>query len=68
MGCDELIERVQSRLGVKLGEHHGGWAGDAGGGLLPRALFAAPSAMIDGKLVGRLDSKKLDRGAAEADR
>lgn len=67
-GCDELIERVQSRLGIKLGNT------SADGRITIEAVYClglcsvAPSAMIDGKLVGRLDSKKLDRVLAEVDR
>jgi formate dehydrogenase subunit gamma len=67
-GCDDLIAHAQSRLGVKLGDT------SADGRITIEAVYClglcstAPSAMFDGKLVGRLDRKKLDRVLAEADR
>ncbi len=67
-GCDELIEHAQSRLGVKLGET------SADGRITIEPVYClglcstAPSAMLDGRLVGRLDRKKLDRLLTEADR
>jgi formate dehydrogenase subunit gamma len=67
-GCDDLIAHAQSRLGVKLGDT------SADGRITIEAVYClglcstAPSAMFDGKLVGRLDRKKLDRVLAEAGR
>jgi formate dehydrogenase subunit gamma len=67
-GCDDLIAHAQSRLGVKLGDT------SADGRVTIEAVYClglcstAPSAMFDGKLVGRLDRKKLDRVLAEANR
>ena len=67
-GCDDLIEHAQSRLGVKLGDT------TADGRITLEPIYClglcstAPSGMIDGKLVGRLDRKKLDRLLAEAGR
>ncbi len=67
-GCDGLIEQAQSRLGVKLGET------SADGRITIEAVYClglcstAPSAMLDGKLLGRLDRNKLERILMEADR
>lgn len=67
-GCDDLIEHAQARLGVKLGDT------TADGRITLEAVYClglcstAPSAMIDGKLVGRLNARKIDKILAEADR
>jgi formate dehydrogenase subunit gamma len=67
-GCDDLIAHAQSRLGVKIGDT------TADGRITLEPVYClglcstAPSAMIDGRLVGRLDRQKLDRLLAEADR
>jgi formate dehydrogenase subunit gamma len=67
-GCDDLIERAEARLGVQLGDT------TADGRITIEAVYClglcstAPSAMVDGKLVGRLSEKKLDRLLAEAGR
>lgn len=67
-GCDDLIEHAQSRLGVRLGST------TADGRITLEPVYClglcstAPSAMIDGRLVGRLTSAKLDRLIADADR
>lgn len=67
-GCDDLIAYAESRVGVKLGNT------TADGRITIEAVYClglcstAPSAMIDGKLVGRLNAKKLDKMLAEADR
>ena len=67
-GGDALAERVQARLGVKLG----GTTPDGRVTLEPIYCLGlcstAPSAMINGRLVGRLDDRKLDKMLAEADR
>lgn len=67
-GCEDLISHAESRLGVKLGDTTGD------GRITIEAVYClglcsiAPSAMIDGRLVGRLNARKLDRILAEADR
>jgi formate dehydrogenase subunit gamma len=67
-GGDELAARAESRLGVALGNT------TADGRITVEAVYClglcsvSPSAMIDGKIVARLDADKLDRMLAEADR
>jgi formate dehydrogenase subunit gamma len=67
-GGDALAERAEARLGVKLGNT----TSDGRVTLEPVYCLGlcstAPSAMVDGRLVGRLDGKKLDRILAEAER
>lgn len=60
MGGERLVEHAESRLGAGCGET------SADGRVTLEPVYClglcatAPSAMIDGKLVGRLDEKKLD--------
>src|SRR5262245_19626365 len=67
-GGDALAARAEARLGVKLGDT------SADGRVTLEAVYClglcsvAPSAMIDGRLVGRLDENKLDALLAEAAR
>lgn len=67
-GGDALAERAQAQLGVKFGQT------SADGRVTLEPVYClglcstAPSAMIDGRLVGRLDGGKLDRLLAETDR
>ena len=67
-GGDDLAQRAEQRLDVKLGHT------SADGRVTLEAVYClglcstAPSAMIDGRLVGRLDGKKLDKLLARADR
>ena len=67
-GGDALAERAAARLGVKLGNT------TSDGRVTLESVYClglcstAPSAMVDGRLVGRLDGKKLDRILAEAER
>jgi formate dehydrogenase subunit gamma len=67
-GGDALAARAESRLGIKLGST------SADGRVTLEPVYClglcsvAPSAMIDGKLVGRLTEKTLDKILAEADR
>ena len=67
-GCDDLTARVESRLGVKLGDT------TADGRVTVEAVYClglcstAPSAMLDGKLIGRLTEKKIDKLLAKVDR
>ena len=60
MGAAALAERAKARLGVDFGE-----TTPSGGVTLARTFClglcaCAPSAMVDGKLVARLDAGKLD--------
>lgn len=67
-GGDELAVRAESRLGVALGNT------TADGRITIEPVYClglcsvSPSAMIDGKVVARLDAKKLDGLLAEIDR
>ena len=67
-GGDALAARAQDKLGVKLGET----TRDGRVTLEPVYCLGlcsvAPSAMLDGRIVGRLDEKKLDAVIAEANR
>jgi formate dehydrogenase subunit gamma len=67
-GGDALAERAQARLGVALGET----AADGRVTLEPVYCLGlcavAPTAMIDGRVVGRLDETRLDALVAEAER
>jgi len=67
-GGDALAVRAESRLGVTLGNT----TADGRVSLEPVYCLGlcsvSPSAMLDGKIVGRLDEKKLDRLLAQADR
>jgi len=67
-GGDALAMRAESRLGVALGNA----TADGRVSLEPVYCLGlcsvSPSAMLDGKVVGRLDEKKLDKLIAQADR
>ena len=67
-GGDALAARAESRLGVSLGNT----TADDRVTLEPIYCLGlcatAPSAMLDGRLVGRLDEKRLDALVAEAQR
>lgn len=60
MGCEELVVRAEKRLGVSCGNT------SADGRVTLEPIYClglcatAPSAMIDGKIVGRLTAAKLD--------
>ena len=60
MGCEALVARAEDRLGVACG----GTSADGRVTLEPVYCLGlcatAPSAMIDGRLVGRLTAAKLD--------
>lgn len=66
MGCDSLVERAESRLGVECGST------SADGRVTLEAVYClglcatAPSAMIDGRIVGRLNENRLDELLKEA--
>lgn len=67
-GSDVLIERAEARLGVALGST----TPDRRVTLEPVYCLGlcatAPSAMLDGRVVGRLDAKRLDALMTEAQR
>jgi formate dehydrogenase subunit gamma len=67
-GGDALVARAESKLGVKLGNT----TADQRVTLEPIYCLGlcatAPSAMLDGRLVGRLDEKRIDALVAEAQR
>jgi formate dehydrogenase subunit gamma len=66
MGCEALVEQAEDGLGVACG----GTSADGRVTFEPIYCLGlcatAPSAMIDGRLVGRLDAKKLDQILKEA--
>ena len=68
MGGDALAARAEAALGITLGET----TADGQVTLEPTYCLGlcatAPSAMLDGKLVGRLSEARLDRLVAEAQR
>lgn len=67
-GGDALAARAEQRLGVAFGNT------SADGRVTLESVYClglcsvSPSAMLDGRIVGRLDDKKLDALLAEADR
>ena len=67
-GGDALAARAEARLGIPMGET----ARDGSVTLEPVYCLGlcatAPSAMIDGRVVGRLDERRLDAVLAEARR
>ncbi len=67
-GSDTLAARAEARLGIAFGEA----TADGSVSLEPVYCLGlcsvSPSAMLDGKVVGRLDEKKLDTLLAAADR
>lgn len=66
MGCERLVKRAEDRLGVDCGST------SSDGRVTLEAVYClglcatAPSAMIDGRLVGRLDNNRLDELLKEA--
>jgi formate dehydrogenase subunit gamma len=68
VGGREVADRLQKRLGLDFGET------SADGRVTLEAVYClglcacAPSAMVDGRLVGRIDGAEADRIAAEIDR
>jgi formate dehydrogenase subunit gamma len=65
-GCEALVDRAERALGTPVGTTA------PGGRLTLEAVYClglcalAPSAMLDGKVVGRLDAGRLDALIAEA--
>ena len=61
MGCEGLVKHAEDRLGIKCGET------SADGRVTLEPIYClglcatAPSAMLDGKIVGRLNEAKLDK-------
>ena len=66
MGCERLVKRAEDRLGVTCGHT------SADGRVTLEPIYClglcatAPSAMLDGKIIGRLTEKKLDALLKEA--
>ncbi len=66
MGCETLVQRAEDRLGVACGNT------SADGRVTLEPIYClglcatAPSAMMDGKLIGRLNAAKLDALLKEA--
>lgn len=66
MGCERLVERAEDRLGIACGDT------TADGRVTLEAIYClglcatAPSAMLDGRIVGRLDADRLDQLLKEA--
>lgn len=66
MGCERLVERAEDKLGVECGNT------TADGRVTLEAVYClglcatAPSAMLDGRIVGRLDNSRLDQLLKEA--
>jgi formate dehydrogenase subunit gamma len=66
MGCESLVSLAEQRLGIACGET------TADGRVTFETVYClglcatAPSAIVDGKIIGRLDAKKLDKILAEA--
>jgi formate dehydrogenase subunit gamma len=68
MGCEALVERAENRLGVSC--NTGSTSADGRVTLEPTYCLGlcatAPSAMLDGRVVGRLTPSKLDALLREA--
>ncbi len=66
MGCEVLVERAQERLGIACGST------SADGAVTLEATYClglcatAPSAMMDGRIVGRMTADRLDALLKEA--
>lgn len=67
-GCEALVERAERSLGTPVGTTA------PGGQVMLEAVYClglcavAPSAMLDGQVVGRVDAARLDALIAEAGR
>jgi formate dehydrogenase subunit gamma len=68
MGSDDLAKHAERRLGIKLG------ATTPDGRVTVEAIYClglcacAPSAMLDGEVLGRLDATRLDALLTEVQR
>ncbi|HEY7269340.1 MAG TPA: formate dehydrogenase subunit gamma [Dehalococcoidia bacterium] len=66
VGCEEMIDDIQSRLGVRTGQTA------ADGSVTLREVFClgncalGPSAMVDGNLYGRMSADRIQKLLAEA--
>ncbi|MFM7085138.1 MAG: formate dehydrogenase subunit gamma [Hyphomicrobium sp.] len=66
MGCEPLVAHAEKKLGVPCGET------SADGRVTLEAVYClglcatAPSAMVDGKIIGRLNAARLDQILKEA--
>jgi formate dehydrogenase subunit gamma len=66
MGCEALVKRAEERLGIECG------GTTADGRVTFETIYClglcatGPSAMVDGKIIGRLNEAKLDKILAEA--
>jgi formate dehydrogenase subunit gamma len=67
-GGDALAARAEQRLGVAIGETTSDWRVTVEAVYCLGLCATAPSAMLDDKLVGRLDSVRFDALLAEAQR
>jgi formate dehydrogenase subunit gamma len=65
-GADRLMDRAEQRLGIKLGETTPDHRVTMEPIYCLGLCATAPAAMIDGRMVGRLDDKKLDAILTEA--
>lgn len=67
-GCESLVAHAESKLGIAIGET----SADQRVTLEPVYCLGlcatAPSAMLDGRVIGRLNSQRLDTLVAEAQR
>jgi formate dehydrogenase subunit gamma len=61
-GGDALAARAEARLGISIGST----TADSRGTLESIYCLGLPSAMLDGRVVGRLDEARLDALVAEA--
>lgn len=65
MGCETLVKHAEDRLGIECG------GTTADGRVTFETIYClglcatAPSAMVDGKIIGRLDTAKLDKILSE---
>lgn len=66
MGADHLAECAEKKLGVKIGETTGDGQVTLEHIYCLGLCAVAPSGMINGRLVGRLDEARLDAMLAEA--
>jgi NADH:ubiquinone oxidoreductase 24 kD subunit len=68
MGVDDLVAHAERALGVEMGET------SADGRVTLEPIFClglcacAPAAMVDGRIIGRLDKAAVDEIVAEVDR
>lgn len=64
MGCEKLVEHLENRLGVKIGNAHGNTTPDGSFTLRPVYCLGncalSPAAMLDGKPYGRVTPEIAD--------